>query len=499
MHALTLVLALVPALLALGCRPDLGRSTGAAGGGGAGGAGAIELVLEPDAPADAAPLALRIRIRGAALDPTAVWLVAGEVGPGHLRQLAAGDPSNALAERIVPASAWLAGGELVLAPHGRLAPAEAYAVALADRATTRTIVTAAADDGGEALVRTWPPVDALAAVARAVLCGPRDLPPIERGITLDPAGVDATVARGAASSGAGRRCVRLVAPSPVPAGEPLLPPPSITAGGVDLALDPTPLVVGDGAAPPTAPIACDGSEVRFGPGCARVADDRAIVRTPDAPTLWVVSGAGVDQVTATAASEPFVVRSLPPSTALTLEVSATDVAGREAVGSVSVHTGAPGPHPILNEILADPVAPDATAEWIEIVNDGAAPAALGGLRILDVGGEIPLPAVDLAPGAFALVVDADWTPDPALDAVPPPGALVIRVPQLGRGGLANAGELLRLVDDGGAVISAVAPLASKEAGVSIARREPWLADTPSSFAPGTPTPGAANVIAPVED
>src|SRR5690606_35222078 len=149
---------------------------------------------------------------------------------------------------------------------------------------------------------------------------------------------------------------------------------------------------------------------------------------------------------------------------LVLEVSATDTAGREETATVVAHTGPPRGHVVLNEVLADPVAPDATAEWIELVNDGAVPARLGGLRIVDVGGEIPLPAVELAPGGHALVVDADWAPDPALDPAPPPGALVLRVPQLGKNGLANGGELLRLVDPEGTVLSAVPAIPSRKPG-----------------------------------
>lgn len=480
-----------------GCRPELGVPARADGGGGSGGGAESAVVLEPAAPLDAAPLAVRVRLAGDAVDPEHVWFVEGDVGPGHLRQLLAGTPSDALSERRRPATVWSDVDGVWVAPHLLLVPGERYTIAVADRGMAHRLVASDAAPG-RLLVRAWPPVDGVAALARVVLCGPDELPPLDVEVSLAPAGVAARAVRGAASPGGGRRCLRVVAPLPVPEGEPLHPPPALEVDGAAMVLDPAPLHVGAEAPAVVPPLACAVDEIRFGLGCARVADDRAVVRTPAAPLFWVVTGTTIDHLTATAPGEPFVVHPLTPSASSVLDVSVADAAGREEVSGVTVATTAPRAHVVLNEVLADPVAPDATAEWIELVNDGAIAADLGVLRILDVGGEIVLPSVPLAPGAFAVVVDADWSPDPALDAVPAPGTLVVRVPRLGRGGLANGGELLRLVDAEGTVLSAVPPIRAAGAGTSTARREPWLADAPSSFMVGTPTPGGANAPAPAD-
>lgn len=487
-------LALALALAALAaCRPELGLPPHAEGGGGSGGGSEPELVLVPSAALDDAPLAVRAHLDGA-VDPDDVWFLEGTVGPGHLRQLLAGTPSGPLTERRRPATVWTDADGVWVAPHALLEPAREYALAVADRGVAHRLVATAAA-AGPVLRRAWPPADTSAAVPRVVLCGEADLPAVDVPIVLAPGSVEARAIRGASSAGGGRRCLRVVAAMPVPEGS-LHAPPSLTVDGIALTLDPTPIHVGDDAPTAATPLACEPDEVRIGLGCARVADDRATVRTPPAPLFWVVAGASVEHVVATAPGEPFVVPSLRPATEHALDVSVADAAGREEVTRATLVTSPPRAHVVISEVLADPVAPDATSEWIELVNDGSVAADLGGLRILDVGGEIALPPVPLAPGAYAVVVDADWVPDAALDPVPVPGALVIRVSQLGRGGLANGGELLRLVDDDGTVLSAVPAIAAAGAGTSTARREPWLADAPSSFMEGTPTPGSPNAPAP---
>ncbi len=484
---------LVPALALLAtaaCRPQLEPPEGAGGAGGAGGGGTATFALEPAAPADSAPLALRVRIAGAA-DADGVHFVEGDVGPGHLRQLAADDPSAALEKRLLPASVWRDGGDLVVAPHARLVPGAAYAVAVADRRVAFDLL-AVEDEVGLSLLRVWPPEDSVAAVPSAIYCGASTLPPFDVPITLSPSGAAATLARGAASTGAGERCARFDASLPIAREEPLIPPPAVEVASIRISIDPAPLFVGDAAPSPVTAAICQPGEIVFGPGCARVSDDRAIVRTPAAPLLWVVAGPGLDLVTTTAASSAFAVHPLPVASAITLQLSVADAAAREVGAEVAVVTASAMPHVVLNEVLSNPVGPDATSEWIELVNDGLSGAPLGGLRVLDVGGSFELPAVTLAPGAFAVLVDEDWVPDPALDAAPAPGALVLRVPKLGQGGLANAGELLRLVDADDAVLSAIPATPSPDAGTSTARREPWLADAPSSFAPGIATPGSPN-------
>jgi hypothetical protein len=212
------------------------------------------------------------------------------------------------------------------------------------------------------------------------------------------------------------------------------------------------------------------------------------------PLLWSVGGPELDLVVATAPLEPMVVLPLEPSTDVALEVVTLDNSGRERAAALQARTLDPLPHVVINEVLADSIAPEPRGEWIELVNDGRAAARLAELVLVDVGGEVALPDVELAPGAFALLVTEGWSPDAAIEPAPPPGALVLRLPRLGLGGLANGGELLRLIDAEGRVVSAVPPIPSGEHGESIARRSPGAADAIGSFVVGPPTPAAPNQV-----
>jgi hypothetical protein len=151
------------------------------------------------------------------------------------------------------------------------------------------------------------------------------------------------------------------------------------------------------------------------------------------------------------------------------------------------------PHVVINEVLANPIGPEPAQEWVEIVNDGQAPADLGGYALRDVGGETPLPPAVLPPGAYALIVNQSFSEDDEYDPPPAPDAAILRVAKLGKGGLANAGEPLSLRDGQGAVISRFPAGLKAKAGMSVARRSPQAPDgLASSFAAATPTPGRAN-------
>jgi hypothetical protein len=210
--------------------------------------------------------------------------------------------------------------------------------------------------------------------------------------------------------------------------------------------------------------------------------------------LWAVAGAGVDRVFAVGAGDPFTIDGLPPATDVTLDVAAIDVRGTVLRKEVSAVTTAPMAHVILNEVLANPLGPEPAEEWVEIVNDGAAPADLGGYVLVDSGGETPLPSATLAPGAFALLVNETFVAADGVDPEPAAGTLILRVPHLGKNGLSNAGEALSLMDAGGAVVSRFPATPKPKAGRSVARLAPAAPDdVPSSFAIATPSPGGTNV------
>jgi hypothetical protein len=143
--------------------------------------------------------------------------------------------------------------------------------------------------------------------------------------------------------------------------------------------------------------------------------------------------------------------------------------------------------------MANPLGAEPDQEWVELYNDGQVEAALGGAVIADVGGETVLPEVTLPPGRFAIVVNESFLEDDGLDVPPAADAIVVRVSRLGRGGLGNGGEPLRLLDTAGRVLSTMPALPKPKAGMSLARTAPAAPDgAGASFVLAAPTPGWSN-------
>jgi hypothetical protein len=341
----------------------------------------------------------------------------------------------------------------------------------------------------------WPPVDGGGAAHVGVWCGAERLPPLDEPAALEPGGPEGSLRRGAIGDGAGEACVRFVAgDADEPPDARFVPPPAVGAPDAPFRLDTRPLAH-DVDAPPVGAVACEPGEIAFGPGCARVFDDRLLGRGPAAPVLWSVSGSGLDVVLATAPGDPFVLAPLPPETAVRLAVATADAAGRATWTVARATTGAPAPHVVLNEIMANPLGPEPSQEWIEIVNDGMVAAELAGYVLVDLGGETALPEGLLPPGGYALVVNEAFVEDDGIDPPPLPGTLLLRVPELGNDGLTNAGEPIRLRDADGAEVSRfpAVPKPSK-AGLTVIRTAPKAPDgLASSFrVADVPTPGASN-------
>jgi hypothetical protein len=477
---------------ALGCDPRLPEAPGGASGQGGGEAG-VQVTLEPPSPLDAAPRALRVRVAvaGQALDPGLVALVHGPVGPGQLREVAQQKVSMALAARVVPALTWSEDGAVVLAPTTALEAGEKYTLAVGELLEV-VAITAATADPVPLLPRVWPPQEG-GAGAFAVWCGDARLPRFDAAASLSPGGLPGRILRGAVDAGAGERCLRFE-PSRQGDGAYVAPPLATASAdpSVRVLLDPG-LIQGSGAPSAVVATACEADEIAFGPGCARLADDRLYGRSPAAPVLWAVAGAGADAVFAAGAGDPFVISGLPPSTDVTLDVAAVDARGTVLRMLLTATTLAPMPHLIINEVLANPLGPEPQQEWVEIVNDGPAPAALDGYVLADGGGETLLPPATLAPGAFALLVNEAFAAEDGSDAAPAPGTTILRVPHLGKNGLSNAGEALALRDGGGAVVSRFPASPKPKAGLSVARRFAAAPDgLPAAFALAAPTPGRTN-------
>jgi hypothetical protein len=484
----SLVLALLAVVSCDRASPALVASGGAQ-------AAAAALTVEVEPALGHVPRVARFRARagsGDALAPGDLVLVRGQVGPAQLKQLAAGEPSRALAERIVPSVVWADAGALVLQPSVPLEAGAAYALA-SGAAMVAASVVVAGDDDAPILPRVWPPAGGSGSPAFAVWCGAEALAPFAADASLEPGGVRGRLRRGAVGDELGRACVRFepAGDAAPPAGE-LAPPPAVELAGTTVLLDPRPLA-DDGAAASPAPRACEAREVAFGPGCATVEDDRLSVRAPGEPLLWAISGEGLDRVLATEADASFELGPLPPERAIVLDVGTMDVAGGSVLSTFLATTGPPRAHLVINEVLADPLGPEPQQEWVEIYDDGLAPASLGVFAFCDTGGCETLPGGTLEPGRYALLVNDDFVEDDGIDIPPAAGTLLVRLRHLGAGGLKNDGEPVRLIGPRGQVVSAVPSGVRPKPGRSVARVRPGAPDgAAGAFVVAEPTPGRGN-------
>lgn len=440
------------------------------------------LHLEPDGAPTAAPPVLRIRIRHGTASAEDLHLVEGEVRSAHLAQFARDDVSVALSERIVPALRWVEGEEVVLAPTQVLAPGTYHAVVGPLRWAQAIEVV---DDALPHLNSVWRSSDL------AIWCGEGAWPPMATKLRLAPGDVEATLAVGASPEGIGRHCVHLSFVAPADA---VMPPPALLGlDGVPYArLEPVAL-----EAPEEAPVPermlCRLGELPVGPGCvSRIDDDRLRIDAPEGQLLWLLGDAlQLDFVTTTSGGS-FVARPLTPGTPTELRWVVRDANGGRQAGAMHIFTKAPMSHPVITEVLANPVGPEPDQEFVELYNDGLAPADLGDFAIEDIGGRTPLPrGVMLMPGRYALIVDARYDAGSDYDPAPADGTVIVRVDELGKNGLKNDGEPLKLTDASGAVVSRFPPLPKPKSGESVHRLTPDVtADDAEGFVRALPTPGA---------
>ena len=442
---------------------------------------------------ESVPAVCRLRVAGGAARSKIeeFQVFEGELSDYHLGRIVAQELPKTLIERAVPLVAWVEGEDVVVAPSRALASGR-YALASPELG----LVAAFTVDASLVpwLTRRWPPRDVALGSGKQVFCGEAASAVVGGRFSLAPAARAAELTPGFAPNGAfADECVVLSTSEPVLDGAPLLPP--ALAGGV--ALEPRPLFAVETAVP--AP-ACTEAERRFGPACATIEDDRLRLRSPDAPTLWVSERPNSSWFVIEAGATT-VVKGFEPGLAHPFTARAFDLAGTEWAIDESVTGLAARAHVAINEVLANPSGAEASGEWLELVNDGSADVELAGFSLVDSGGAVELPSHRLAPGAFALLVGPRYDPDPELDVPAPPATALLRLTSLGVSGLSNSGELLRLLDRDGRVISRVPALRSAEAGVSWARRTPDASDDARSFAGHAPpgaSPGAPNALGEAE-
>ncbi len=472
-------------LAAIACEPNLPTPPRPAD------ATPVELAILPAAdPASVSPVS-HFRLSGAlrgGVDPSGIALVAGEVGPRHLEQIAAGDPSEALAERIVPTTVVAHDGDLWLVPHVVLVGGERYDVVVGSRELVFPVTVDAS--APPPLERVWPQTDVVVGAAALLFCGSVTLDTEDEPAVLF-AGGPSGVLRVGTPAGAARHCLRFD-PDDGSAEGTWFAPPSAAAG----LLAPGPVDVGPAGA--GGPVTCAATEVAFGPGCALVEDDRLVLRSPEEPLVWVVSGGGVETVVRTAGAEAPTLRGLKPNSTVMMSIETLDAAGAWRHALVEIHTGPPRARFVLNEVYANPIGPEPAQEWVEIVNDGSAPGDLAGLVFEDIGGEAELPSRIIEPGRFALLVNEAFSADGEYDVAPAPGTALVRLASVGKNGLSNAGEPMKLTASDGGVLSRFPPVPKPKAGESVARRTPDASDEEeaSFFVAAPATPGAPNTGAP---
>jgi hypothetical protein len=146
---------------------------------------------------------------------------------------------------------------------------------------------------------------------------------------------------------------------------------------------------------------------------------------------------------------------------------------------------------VLTEVLTEPRGERLAQQWAEFFNVGDGPVELGGLRLCTAGGCDILPQASLPSGEYAVVVGAAFADD-GLDAMPAPGAVVVRLgnQRLGGRGIRGGGEPLWLEDGGGTLITRWGGWPALLSPGQSLTRQPYNCDLPASFRPGPATPGS---------
>jgi hypothetical protein len=470
-------------ILALACSPnfDVPGENREAG---------LAVSVEPVGTLEAAPAVFRMRVeRGVGRSALADYrLFSGRLGAYHVGRIRSRTLPATLLEREIALLSWADARDVVVAPLAALASGP-YALATPELGLVAEVVVDAALV--PVIEREWPPRDMSVGAGTTIFCGSAAGAVAEGSVELAPARTPASVVHGLDDEGVlASSCVRIEPRGEPAASVPLLPP--ALSGGV--AFEPL-LLVTTRSVSETRP--CSESELALGPICGAVLDDRVELRSAGA-AAFVAFEVPEALVGVVGPEQSLVLRGFEPSSVARVRGIAFDAFGERTSIDRDIQTGPARSHVVLNEVLANPAGPEAPSEWIEIVNDGSNPVNLEGFVLDDAIESVALPAHELAPGAFALLVANGYAPDGEIDLVPPPDVTFVVLPRLGRSGLANAGELLRLRDSDGAIVSRFPARAAPGPGTSVARRTPDAPDAESaSFAshaePGA-SPGRANVV-----
>ncbi len=461
-------------LLVLGCGPPVPEP-------GSDPSPAVVVAFDPHSEPSSVSSVVHIHAASTSLRSGEVSLFEGALSDYYLSKVKHGELPDTLAARQIRLVGWRAESELVLAPFAPLAPGP-YSLA----AVSGLLAEFRVSQARPLLKRAWPPTGSLGSPRFVIYCGEGAALPSGSSLALQPGEAVVALAAGIdADQLFAARCVHFELGFALESDQILVPDAAVG----DWAVDPSPFSAT--VREPVLPLSCSNQEFALGIGCAAVADDRAIVRTPIATLLWVVHTAGGAFVEVTREGAPFAVRGLSPNSHEHIWGNVHDAAGVALDFDTFVDTSAARARPVLNEVLANPLGPEPQGEWIEIANDGSLPLELSNYRLQDGGGSTPLPPALLAPHELAMLVRNDFVSG-ASDEPVAVGARLVRMPTLGKAGLSNSGERLALLDSAGLECSVVPALPTKP-GQSLARRYPWSLDGDAkAFSYGAPTPGASN-------
>jgi len=468
----------------LGCSDANSRSVSQAD-------GEWNLSLDPQAPLENASPAVAVIVswQSGSRGPSDPILIEGEIPPASLTRYAEGETTDTLAERLIPSRSEGQANALILRSAQLLLVGQLYSVIAREGVLGKLVV--GGDIGAGYLERVWPPRDSILATAQTIYCG-NSAPRQRNTIALFPGGATAELHPGLDESGlAVGYCVRVV--PQVSDGRVLQHPPRTE----EYAFEPSPFRVGLEQSQ-LASEACFSPEIGIGPGCLKVENGRAIVRGPSAPTLWAVSSELGWRTLLLREDSSFAFPVFNGGSDLRVNATVFDLSGRSIESSVDISGILPTARVIINEAMADPSGPEPAEEWVELHNAGEGAAEMTGWTLRDQGSQVEIPPTRLEPGAFVLLVRGNYVGGVAADVLPAPGTALIRLSQLGKGGLLNSGESLSLVDALGQVVSTFPALSSGREGVSLARRNSLVLDGDSSgFAshgfPGS-SPGEPNAV-----
>lgn len=427
---------------------------------------------------DLASTPLLFRARAVDVPAGEPWLIRGELSDYYDRALARAELPAALRERAVPLRYWREGADCWLQPLDWLAADEDYTLAFTGFGALEAFHTSSAAQPRAR--RIFPPPGS-AKHRLVVLCDMQasELLPLR----LEPGAVPLAVtpsAGGPIMAG----CVTLTAERALESAA--VSPPQLA----DFLLDPAPWLPPGAPAPP---LDCFGERAHG--ACWEALDDRVLVTPLADDQLWLLDGA-TQPLVAPLGVRSVLARGLAPDRDVTLSGSVASSEGSLEVFSLVLRTSPPRPHVVLNEVLSNPLGPEASGEWIELYNDSSLPVSLAGLWLEDSGGRVPLPELSLEPGELALLVAESFAAS-AGDVAVPGAVRRIPLPSVGVRGLANGGEPLTLVGPDG-VISRFPALSASHAGRSWARRTPDAPDgAAGSFAEHGgqgASPGAANTF-----